>query len=664
MTFLYPRSELPERVLLAMVVCREGTFSIVLYEYWHKSPFDDVRRLIPVSLGASGPTQLFAVPWIPECAFLITEQQMMVVQISDYQVNVSTVPLHILRGISLPEVFPVTAVAIPGDVDTSTANVPSHPNAYLTSQHGFLYGMQLTSTTPYVRMFGLGRRNPVAHMSVFSSHEGTDHLALFGEMCNGEIVQIQYGSRAATVLKKSILPNWAPILDFKLVDIHREGHDVMFITSGSSPCGTLREIRNGVDVHVDTSSPDFNGVNGLWNLRSKPDDELDSFLVVSFVAETRLMYLNAGELEDISEMSGFDLNDSTIYAASLNVPGYLLQVHSKAIVVARPEMMMSEAAGACVHRWIPPEETKIAVATMAHGHVLVSLSKANCIIKLRILVDDVSGIPALEEVGRLSLEHEVSCIYPIPSTPGQENDPIPDTACLIGTHKPSIALVVSNEGQLEIVHEEILDGIAAEGTNMPQSLQLLTSKNETFLLAGIRDGSLVTFRWSWTKGARKPIIGRPHVRRLGTFPLQLVPRRDADDSKGFIVALSDRPWKIDFTRVGLGITSISFDHVLHATPFAYASGVDSFMFVSEDQLFFVKLDKGKMTNMRTMLINETPRRIIYDSFTNKLLLATTYTVKGHQSTYMTSDIKVIDAASSKMLVKETLKRNEVCYALT
>lgn len=83
----------------------------------------------------------------------------------------------------------------------------------------------------------------------------------------------------------------------------------------------------------------FKRITGLWNIKYQKADESDSFLAMSFASSSRLMYLGGGELDDISENSGLDLETRSLCVSSYNeFPGYLIQVHRGAVLVTKPKL--------------------------------------------------------------------------------------------------------------------------------------------------------------------------------------------------------------------------------------------------------------------------------------------------------------------------------------
>jgi DNA damage-binding protein 1 len=96
-----------------------------------------------------------------------------------------------------------------------------------------------------------------------------------------------------------------PIVDFDLVPMASEQSQVV-TASGSSKSGTLRVIRNGIGMK-EYASVELSGIQNMWSLRQSFDDVQDTYLVQSFVGETRVL----GVVMNNSSGSSGNLNASS-----------------------------------------------------------------------------------------------------------------------------------------------------------------------------------------------------------------------------------------------------------------------------------------------------------------------------------------------------------------
>ncbi|KAJ3295779.1 Transcription initiation factor TFIID subunit 5 [Borealophlyctis nickersoniae] len=529
----------------------------------------------------------------------------------------------------------VSATAIRKPAPTEGAS--SQQELYLASEDGHIFNLtiDMASREVFYRHVHDCKHSIMSLAMLLTDDEG-EHMVVFGELCDGEVIQV---AADGVVTVKAAIPNWAPILDFQLADVYNDGHDSMYITSGNGPRGTVREICPGVGVSVLTSSPDYHGVTGVWNLKYRPEDQFDSFLAISFVAETKLMYLGEGEFEDVSEMSGLDIHRSALIVASLDVAGFIVQVHREKVVVAKPKI-----AGVRSERWRPPPGTTIAVAGVMENLVVVSISPQKALLLLKVLADEESGDASIVEMKQVTLDSEPCSIFcPSLRTPSH-GDLTRLKICIIGTHKPALKVIsLDSATPLKELHEESLGHVSTEGINMAQSFALIKNGREAFLLVGIRDGTVAAYRWMWND-------------------VQLAANHDSrEEAPPFVVAFSGRPFRIRFDAdEGLELTDISFAQVSHGTPFSFADWPNAWMFIAKQSLFAVQLCGENKFNLRSISVEHTPRRILYDSLTRNLLVGTTKKVGSN----FVSEILVGDPESEKRHTKEVLADNEVVCSLT
>ena len=66
------------------------------------------------------------------------------------------------------------------------------------------------------------------------------------------------------------------------------------------------------------------GIKGIWNLRKASNDSFDSYLVLAFVGETRILEINAEDELDEAEIEGFEaeqqVRQSVLIGIGLQLP--------------------------------------------------------------------------------------------------------------------------------------------------------------------------------------------------------------------------------------------------------------------------------------------------------------------------------------------------------
>lgn len=553
----------------------------------------------------------------------------------------------------------MTAFAYPADEYASkrTSLLPHSSQQYVYAgvENGDFYRIDITSDAQIVYTLlrkGLNSIGTAMSMLCFDPNVG-DFVIISGEMSDGAVALVCPDSKIKITCD---IPNWAPILDFQMLDLHQERHDVIFTCSGRDKHGSIRELRKAVGVNVITrTEPDFHGVNALWNLKYNNDDKADSFLALSYANSTRLMNVSQGELHDISEYSGLDLDVSSLCVASFSsAPGFVVQIHRLEIVVSKPNVGLETMVENTSSRWTPPENTVIDVAAVYDTIAVIGLSAINgsVIILLRLDLDNITNHVTFTKVAQFSLDCQlcfIRCIAP--------SVLVPYPLCVIGTFKPSIKFLSLNpDNYLEILHEELLVDYSIMKVNIPESACIIGSIEKPFFLVGLREGTVIYYQWSWSLAENKPHLASPVVRRIGTLPVKfIVPDSsqtafigEQSDSHT-VLALSDRPWHIEHSHhTGLNFVCVAFEHYEHvqdATVFRYADLSQGYMFISQNCLNFVQLNNFTKNNIRTIRVQDTPRRLFYDDF-NKLLVVACTSCKDD---FPISVLKLIDPINGDII---------------
>jgi hypothetical protein len=61
------------------------------------------------------------------------------------------------------------------------------------------------------------------------------------------------------------------------------------------------------------ASAELQGMKGMWSLRASSQEAFDTFLVVSFISETRILAMNVDDELEETEIDGFDSEAQTLF---------------------------------------------------------------------------------------------------------------------------------------------------------------------------------------------------------------------------------------------------------------------------------------------------------------------------------------------------------------
>ncbi|GLT62074.1 hypothetical protein SLA2020_347390 [Shorea laevis] len=337
-------------------------------------------------------------------------------------------------------------------------------------------------------------------------------LAALIEMGDGFILKVENDG----LQYASPIQNIAPILDMSIVDYHDEKRDQMFACSGVAPEGSLRIIRSGISVEkLLRTAPIYQGITGTWTVRMKVTDSYHSFLVLSFVEETRILSVGLS-FTDVTDSVGFQPDVCTL-ACGLVGDGQLVQIHQNAIrlclptKVAHPEGVPLSSP-VCTS-W-SPQNMSISLGAVGHNMIAVSTSSP-CF----LFILGVRSLSAYQyeiyEMLKVKRSYELSCIS-IPQKHFEQRGSssplnLVDNSCkiihpvgfnvddtfVIGTHMPSVEILsFTPPKSLRVIAFGKISLTSTVGTAIsgciPQDVRLVLV-DQFYVLSGLRNGMLLRF---------------------------------------------------------------------------------------------------------------------------------------------------------------------------
>lgn len=456
-----------------------------------------------------------------------------------------------------------------------------------------------------------------------------DFLISISDMGDGMILQFENDKLA----DRNSIQNVAPIMDLSIIDCHDEKHGQVFACCGVAPQGSLRLIRNGISVDKLLETPPvYQGVTGLWTVKMKAVDIYHSFVVISFVEETRVLSVGLS-FNDISDSIGFLPNVCTL-GCGLIGDGLLVQIHQGAVTFCLPTkgahcdgIPLSSPVSSS---W-QPENTTISLGSVGRNMVVVATSSPCYLIVIGVRYLSPFQFEIYEKQ-RVRVPYEISCISIPQEQYVSRHDTfhsikkdntyvtaLPDgvdisSAFAIGTHKPSVeVLSFTPETGLKILAEGIVKLMntkgAALGGCIPQDVRLVFV-DHLYVLSGLRNGMLLRFEWpgssckslfgsyfeqqnatshSLSSSIVKdclPVSLHPiAARRISDTPVFFVPLNNSLDAD--IIALGDRPWLLKAARHSLSYSSISFQPSTHGTSICFNECPKGAFFVADNRLHLV-----------------------------------------------------------------------------
>ena len=240
--------------------------------------------------------------------------------------------------------------------------------------------------------------------------------------------------------------NLGPIVDFDLRPTGDESKEdnvgsnyrqsVVVTCSGVAKDGTVRLVRNGVGMR-EQAEVEMEGIKGMWSLRRGFEEQDDTYLVQSFVGETRILGVQSSkdlgmDMDDDEEeeggalaevtINGFNSSKSTLFAGNACVGGADLLVQ----VVEDGIRVVNSATLEMVTDWSPfrggdddsDDDEPMGFITVASanesGQIVVALRGGTLVY---LIVETEDSKTSIRRVKSVTLEREISCIHLRPFEP-------------------------------------------------------------------------------------------------------------------------------------------------------------------------------------------------------------------------------------------------------
>ena len=377
--------------------------------------------------------------------------------------------------------------------------------------------------------------------------------------------------------------NLGPIVDMCVVDLEKQGQGQLVTCSGAFKEGTLRIIRNGIGIQ-EHASIDLQGIKGIWPLKLDAASNLDNYIVLSFVGQTKVLLLNGEEVEE-SRINGFDTERQTFSCQNV-CHNQIVQATSAGV------RLISAKTKELVHEWCPPENRNISVISINPSQIVCA--SRNIVYYLTI------GEEQITERKSRELQHEVACLDINLLNDKQELS----TFCSVGFW---------TEISIRILAIDTLDDMYTEhigGEMIPRSLIAASFEGIPYLLCALGDGSLFYFNLNPKTGE---LTDRKKV-TLGTQPTVLKSFKSSSYSTN-VFACSDRPTVIYSSNHKLVFSNVNLKEVNHMCPLNCEAYPDSLALTTESSLIIGTIDEIQKLHIRTVLLGESPRRITYQEQT-------------------------------------------------
>ena len=445
------------------------------------------------------------------------------------------------------------------------------------------------------------------------------------------------------MLHQSFL-NMAPITDFCLVDLEKQGEEHIVACCGAYKDASLRIIRNGIGVEEIGRLEEMHELTGVWSLRPSSKAKYDTMLVLSFISETRIQRIesdNAGDvgsnaMSEVEHLGGFLNNEQSLLCQ--NVPGdCFVQITRSRILLLKCDSF------AVCSQWQPSSQGSdayISHTSVVDGHIVVSLGGGG-------LVHLEANTSKLRELKRIKLPNEISCLHANKlSSNGQY-------LCAVGCWGDSSIRLLSVPN-LTTIQSEILP----EETISRSILLIDFDHAVDYLLVSLGDGKLFTFRIN-----EKSQFSDCKKITVGTQPIALKAFKSGGCNNVF--AASDRPVVIHYKSGQLVFSNVNMREVSCICPFNTAAAEDSLALLSEGILKLGSIEAVQKLHIKTVHLDATARRIVHHqaSGTFGILTLSNKPLVSARDGLGSSSFRILDQESYEALDVFDFKQHEVGTSL-
>lgn len=428
-----------------------------------------------------------------------------------------------------------------------------------------------------------------------------EYLFLASHHGNSQLLHLDIESQSLTLISSEA--NNAPILDFAIMDIgNREGTDHagnafasgqtrLVAGCGAYRDGTLRSIRSGIVLTDQGTLMDIQGVRGLFALKSRGGEDVDT-LILSLIEETRVLRFDpGGEIEEVFEFQGMDLEKETLIARSLP-SGHLLQATPSTVVTLDSE------SGVTTSRWDVPEGRAITAISSNDKWVLLSLD-GTTLVSLNLEKNLEQTSRETEQNGVGQIEDQIACLCAAQS---------PEHLGVVGWWASGTVSII-DLATLEAIHGESLRQ-TEDSASVPRDVclvQLHRAKHSgPTLLVATEDGTVITFNVS-ANGSE--LSGRKSV-TLGNSPsrFHLLPHGDGESS---VFATTEFASLIHSDDGRILYSATTADDAVFVVPLPTQGFPSSIVISTNDHVRVCAVDKMRRTHVKPLTVGESVRRVAY-----------------------------------------------------
>ncbi|KAJ1555647.1 hypothetical protein HK405_015159, partial [Cladochytrium tenue] len=281
---------------------------------------------------------------------------------------------------------------------------------FATSDSGCVVRHSVNTDAWNVSTVFCGKREPIANSVVVWSSLYQDYLLIMGDMSDSEVVVMDYRNQA--VRHELSIESWVPVTDFASCDPEKIGVPSTYLISGWTPSSRMLRMQRGVRLSADSDSvAGFEWTSGLWPLSANHGDHAFVGIAVSFLRATRVLKMEADQVEDVSDALGISMNVPSLHVAVLGDAGLLAQVQPGAVEIGQSPLAVAAdaASNTAWSRWVAVPTARILMGSSLADRVCVLLDDSRVVL-LQARFSERHSAYTLEVLATMSMSESVSSL--------------------------------------------------------------------------------------------------------------------------------------------------------------------------------------------------------------------------------------------------------------
>eukprot|EP00095_Tigriopus_kingsejongensis_P012083 snap_masked-scaffold60_size442463-processed-gene-3.15 protein:Tk12083 transcript:snap_masked-scaffold60_size442463-processed-gene-3.15-mRNA-1 annotation:"splicing factor 3b subunit 3" len=400
------------------------------------------------------------------------------------------------------------------------------------------------------------------------------------------------------------LDSLSPILHSQVADLANEDTPQIYAACGRGPRSSLRVLRHGLEVSEMAVSELPGNPNAVWTVKTRADDEFDSYIVVSFVNATLVLSIG-GTVEEVTD-SGFLGTTPTLSCSSLG---------DNALVQIYPDGIRHIRADKRVNEWKAPGKKTVMKCTVNNRQVVIALSGGEIVY---FEMDSSGQLNEYTEKKEMSADVVCMALANVPS--GEQRSRflavgLADNTVRIISLDPQDCLTPLSMQALPDAAESLC--IAEMGGTEERDGEP-GIQGQLYLNIGLQNGVLLRTVLDQVTGD----LSDTRTRYIGSRPVKLF--RVSMQGGEAVLAMSSRTWITYYYQNRFHLTPLSYETLEYAAGFSSEQCPEGIVAISTNTLRILALEKlGTVFNQTAIPLDYTPRKFVVNNEANHLYIIET-----------------------------------------